>query len=233
MDYSQQPSLLYQADLALNDFIHKVYMWMSAGLAVTGAVALYMAAHPAMIVHMMQNQVLFWGMLIAQLGCVFVLAGMVQKMEANTAKAMFLFYAALTGITTSVIFLIYTRGSIANTFFVTAGTFAVMSIWGYSTKKDLTSMGHLLFMGLVGIIIASIANIFVHSSAMDKAVTYIGVVVFTGLTAYDTQRIKSMYVAGTQGEEETKEAILGALALYLDFINLFLELLKLMGDRRD
>lgn len=229
-----QPSVASAAELETRSFIQKVYAWMSGGLAVTGATALYMASDPQMIVNLVHNKLLFYGLLGGELGLVFFLAGWVQTMEANTAKFAFLFYAALTGVTTSVIFLIYTRGSIANTFFLTAGLFAIMSAYGYATKTDLTSVGNFCFMGLIGIILASVVNWWAHSPALEWISTYFGILIFIGLTAYDTQKIKAMNIIGNEGtDEDTKEAISGALALYLDFINLFLKLLRATGKRRD
>jgi FtsH-binding integral membrane protein len=155
-------------------------------------------------------------------------------MEVSTAKFAFLFYAALTGVSLSVIYLVYTSESIAGTFFLTGGLFGIMSAYGYMTKTDLTSMGNLCFMALIGLVLASIVNIWLHSPAIMWATTYIGILVFTGLTAYDSQKIKAMYDSASDGSDvETKSAILGALALYLDFINLFLSLLRAFGRRRD
>jgi FtsH-binding integral membrane protein len=170
---------------------------------------------------------------VAQLGLVVYLSGWIQNMSASKAMGIFILYSGLTGLTFSFIFLAYTMSSIASTFMVTAGTFAAMSIYGYTTKKDLTSWGSFLFMGLIGIIIASVVNIFLGSETIYWLVTYAGVLIFVGLTAYDTQKIKEMNILGNEGtEEDTKEAISGALRLYLDFINLFLMLLRIMGDRR-
>ena len=232
MDISQ-PSVLSAAESGVREFMHRVFGWMAAGLVVTGACALYMASDPRMIVHLIGNPVLFWGLMIAELGLVFFLSGWVTRMEASTAKFAFLFYAALTGVSLSTVFLVYTRGSIASTFFVTAGTFGVMSAYGWLTKTDLTSFGKLLFMALIGIVLGSVVNFWLRSPGLSWAFTYVGILVFTGLTAYDTQKIKAMYRDGAGDDEETKEAILGALALYLDFINLFLDLLRVMGSRRD
>lgn len=215
-------------------FLHMVYGWMSLGLLVTGGCALYMASDPRMILTLVHNSILFWGLMLAELGLVFFLAGFVDRMEANTAKVAFLSYAALTGVTTSVIFLVYTRGSIANAFFLTAGLFALMSAYGYTTKTDLSTMGSYCMMALLGVILASVVNWFLHSPALDWLTTYAGILIFVGLTAYDTQKIKGMYQPAAEGtDEETKEAISGALALYLDFINLFLDLLRAMGKRDD
>lgn len=232
---SYTPSgLLSAAEIETRSFIQKVYAWMSLGLAVTGACSLYMASDPGMIVALVQNKILFYGLLIAEFGLVMFLSGWVKTMEASTARFAFLFYAALTGVTLSVIFLVYTRSSIATTFFLSGGMFAVISGYGYVTKTDLTTMGNFMFMGLVGLILASIANWWLQSPALEWALAILGVIIFTGLTAYDTQKIKAMNIIGNEGtDEDHKEAISGALALYLDFINLFLSLLRLTGRRRD
>jgi len=233
MSYSP-PGLLSAAEIESRTFIQKVYAWMGVGLAVTGACALGMASDPRMIVALVQNKVLFYGLLIAEFGLVIALAGWIQKMEVNTARFAFLFYSALTGVTMSVIFLVYTGGSIANAFFMTGGMFALMSAYGYATKTDLTSMGNFMFMGLIGVILASLVNWWVKSPAIEWALSIMSVIIFTGLTAYDTQKIKAMNIVGNAGtDEDHKEAISGALTLYLDFINLFLSLLRLTGRRRD
>jgi FtsH-binding integral membrane protein len=229
-----QPLALPQAEVEARNFIVKVYNWMTAGLAITGGIAWYMASNPQMILNLIRTPFLFFGLLIAEFLAVIWLAGWVHKMSSSTASLIFLSYAALNGVTMSVIFLVYTKSSIANAFFVTAGTFGVMSFYGYTTKTDLTGIGNLCFMGLVGIIIASFANFFFHSARVDWITTYAGVLIFVGLTAYDTQKIKNMNVPADDGTDaETRDAISGALALYLDFINLFLDLLKIMGKRRD
>ena len=228
------PGILTSAETESRSFIQKVYAWMSLGLVITGACALYMASDPRMIMALVQNKMLFYGLLIAQFGLVIFLSGWVKTMDAGTARFAFLFYAALTGISLSVIFLIYTSGSIASTFFLTAGMFGAMSAYGYLTKTDLTSMGNFCMMGLFGIILASVVNWFVRSSAVEMAVSYLGILIFVGLTAYDTQKIKAMNIIGNAGtDEDTKEAISGALMLYLDFINLFLSLLRATGRRRN
>jgi FtsH-binding integral membrane protein len=228
------PGLLSAAEIETRSFIMKVYAWMSLGLAVTGACALYMASDPRMIMALVQTKPLFYGLMIAEFGLVIWLSGWVKTMEVGTARFAFLMYSALTGITMSVIFLIYTRGSIATTFFLTAGTFGAMSAYGYATKTDLTSVGSFCLMGLLGIILASIVNWWVRSPAVEWALSYMGILVFVGLTAYDTQKIKAMNVVGNAGtDEDHKEAISGALTLYLDFINLFLSLLRATGRRRD
>jgi FtsH-binding integral membrane protein len=180
------------------------------------------------------NQLLFFGLIIGELILVFSLASRVNKMKASTATSLFVLYAALNGVTLSAIFLIYTRSSITSTFFICAATFVASSIYGMVTKRDLTSMGQFMFMGLIGIIIASVVNLFVRSSGVSLIVSYIGVIVFVGLTAYDTQKLRTMALSqpsGLDGATVRKGAILGALTLYLDFINLFLMLLRILGSR--
>lgn len=214
-------------------FMVRVYSWMTGGLGITGFMALYVSNSETMRSIILGNQIVFFGLIIAQLGLVIYLSARIQKMSASQAQGVFILYAGLTGMTFSAIFLTYTTASIASTFMVTAGTFGAMSFYGYTTKKDLTSWGSFLFMGLIGIIIASVVNMFLQSSAIYWIVTYAGVLIFIGLTAYDTQKIKEMNIIGNEGtDEDTKEAISGALTLYLDFINLFLMLLRIMGDRR-
>ena len=214
-------------------FMVRVYNWMTAGLGITGFMAFYISNSPTMMNIIFGNPIMPIALIIIQIGLVFWLATRVMQMSASKATGVFMLYAGLTGITFSAIFMAYTTASIFSTFLVTAGTFGAMSLYGYTTKKDLTSWGSFLFMGLIGIIIASLVNIFMQSSMMHMIITYAGVLIFVGLTAYDTQKIKEMNILGNEGtEEDTKEAIRGALTLYLDFINLFLMLLRLMGDRR-
>jgi len=214
-------------------FMVRVYNWMTAGLAVTGGLAFYVSNSETMMNIIHGNRIVPIVLIVAQLGLVVYLSGWIEKMSASQATGIFMLYAGLTGLTFSFIFIAYTTASITSTFFVTAGTFAAMSIYGYTTKKDLTSWGSFLFMGLIGIIIASLVNMFLRSPAMLWIITYAGVLIFIGLTAYDTQKIKEMNILGNEGtDEDTKEAISGALRLYLDFINLFLMLLRIMGDRR-
>ncbi|WP_103664448.1 Bax inhibitor-1/YccA family protein [Gracilimonas amylolytica] len=214
-------------------FINKVYGWMALALAITGFVALRVASTESLVNAIASNQILFFGIILAELGLVIWLSSAIESMNATRAITLFLLYSALNGLTFSVLFLIYTQASIASTFFVTAGTFGVMSAYGYFTKTDLSSWGNILFMGLIGIIIASVVNIFWHSEILYWAVTYIGVLVFVGLTAYDTQKIKRMSLEmDVESEEGSKGAIMGALALYLDFINMFIFMLRIFGDRR-
>ena len=214
-------------------FMSKVYTWMSGGLAITGLIAMWVASNENLVYNIVSNQLLFFGLIIGEIFLVGYLMARINKMSAQTAGIIFTGYAALNGLTLSVVFLAYTSASIATTFFVTAGTFAIMSIYGYYTKKDLTSWGNLLFMALIGIIIASVVNFFMQSEMLYWLITYAGVFIFVGLTAYDTQKIKRMSTATEIGsEEESKGAIVGALMLYLDFINLFLLLLRILGDRK-
>ena len=224
-----------QVQVRVNEFIRSVYNWMAIGLGLTGFVAYYVGHSPSLVQLIFQNQILFFGLIIAELALVFTISARVTKMQASTATALFVIYSALNGATLSFIFLVYTASSITSTFFICAGTFAACSIYGWTTKRDLTSMGGFLTMGLIGIIIATLVNMFVRSSAMSMIISYIGVIVFVGLTAYDTQHLKTMSMTQPDGLEAgvvRKGAILGALRLYLDFINLFLMLLRIFGDRR-
>ncbi len=214
-------------------FMVKVYGWMGMALATTALVAMTIASYDYMIEWLAANRLVFFGILIAQLVLVGWLGIRIQKMSATTATMVFFAYAALTGVTFSLLFRIYTQESIASTFLITGGTFGVMSAYGYFTKRDLTSWGNLLFMALIGLIIASLVNLFWHNETFYWVVTYAGILIFVGLTAYDTQKIKEMNIIGNAGtDEDRKEAIMGALRLYLDFINLFLMLLRVFGRRR-
>ncbi len=214
-------------------FLSRVYNWMGLGLATTAVVSLMTASSPSLLNLIFGNQFVFFGLIIAQLGLVMALSAAIGRMQATTATLMFFVYSALNGLTLSAIFLAYTSASIASTFFVTAGTFGVMSVYGYTTKRDLTSWGSFLFMGLIGVILASLVNLFLKSEAIYWVITYAGVIVFVGLTAYDTQQLKAMALQGFGDEEtERKGAVIGALRLYLDFVNLFLMLLNIFGRRR-
>ena len=213
-------------------FMVRVYNWMTAGLAITGFMAFYVSNNETIMNIIFGNPIMPIVLMIAQIGLVFWLASRVMQMSVSQATGVFMLYAGLTGVTFSFIFVVYTSASITSTFLVTAGTFGAMSLYGYTTKKDLTSWGSFLFMGLIGIIIASVVNMFMQSNMMHMIITYAGVLIFVGLTAYDTQKIKEMNILGNEGtDEDTKEAIRGALTLYLDFINLFLILLRLLGSR--
>jgi len=224
-----------QPSVIVNNFVRSVYNWMAIGLGLTGVVAFYVSSNPVLL-RFFSNPVLLIFLIIAELGLVFAISGMVNRMSSATATTLFVIYAALNGITLSFIFIIYTRTSIASTFFVCAGTFIACSIYGWVTKKDLTSFGGFLIMGLIGIIIATIVNMFLNSTMLSMMISYIGVFIFVGLTAYDTQKIKNMALtqpADLDGGAIRKGAILGALSLYLDFINLFLFFLRIMGVSRD
>jgi FtsH-binding integral membrane protein len=223
-----------QGQVRVNEFIRSVYNWMAIGLGVTGFIAFYVANSPSMRNLIFGNQLLFFGLIIAELALVFTLSARIQKMQASTGTALFLLYSALNGATLSFIFLVYTSSSITSTFFICAATFVACSVYGWTTKRDLTSLGGFMMMGLIGIIIASLVNIFFRSSAMSMIISYIGVFVFVGLTAYDTQYIKNMAItqpADLEAGVIRKGAIIGALKLYLDFINLFLMLLRILGNR--
>jgi hypothetical protein len=223
-----------QAQIQVNTFIRSVYNWMAIGLGLTGFVAFYVSNSEAIMRLIFGNQLIFFGLIIGELALVFTISARVHKMQASTATSLFVLYAALNGVTLSAIFLVYTRASITSTFFICAATFIASSIFGMTTKRDLTSMGQFLFMGLIGIVIASVVNLFMRSSGISMIVSYIGVIVFVGLTAYDTQKLRTMALsqpAGIDGGTLRKGAILGALTLYLDFINLFLMLLRILGSR--
>jgi len=216
-------------DAGLRAYMIKIYNYMALGLGLTGGVAFVTATTPAILQVVLP---MMWLFMLAPIGFVFFLSFRINKISFATAQTLFWLYAALNGIAFSVFFLAYTGDSIARVFFITAGTFAAMSLYGYTTQRDLSGMGSYLFMGLIGIVIASLVNIFLGSSVMQFWISVIGVVIFTGLTAYDTQAIKEGYVQGLDEETTGKKAIFGALQLYLDFINLFIMLLRLLGDRR-
>lgn len=218
-------------DAGLRAYMLRVYGYMSGALAVTGVVALY--AVSSGLYQAIANTPFFWLVVLAPLALVFFLSFRIDAISTGTAQAVFWAYAALMGLSLGGIFLMYTGESIARTFFIAAGTFAGISIYGYTTKTDLTRFGSFLIMGLWGLIIASLVSLFWASSALQFAISVIGVVVFVGLTAYDTQRLKELYFADGTAAMGTKTAIIGALTLYLDFINLFLMLLRLFGQRRD
>jgi FtsH-binding integral membrane protein len=223
-----------QTQVQVNSFIRSVYNWMAIGLGLTALVAFYVASSESLVRLVFGNPLIFFGLIIGELILVFSISARIQKIQASTATGLFIAYAALNGVTLSFIFLAYTSASIVSTFIVCALTFLACSVYGMTTKKDLTSLGGFMFMGLIGIIIASLVNLFIRSSAMTMIISYIGVIVFVGLTAYDTQKLKTMAVtqpAGIEAGVVRKGAILGALSLYLDFINLFLMLLRILGNR--
>ncbi len=227
-------------DAGLREYMLRVYNYMASGLALTGIVA-YVSANTPDIINLLytkspegflQPTMLAWIFMLSPLAFVLALSFGINKMKASTAQAVFWGFSAVMGLSLAHIFLAYTGTSIARVFFITAGTFSGMSLFGYTTKRDLTGIGSFCFMGLIGIIIASVVNMFLQSSAMQFVISVIGVLIFVGLTAYDTQKIKSLYTEADGSETITKKAIMGALTLYLDFINLFLMLLRLFGQRR-
>jgi len=229
-------------DQGLRSYMLRVYNYMAGGLAITGVVA-WLAFQMAVqqtdtgLVLSPFGQALFtsplkWVVIFAPLGLVFYLSARIQTMSVSAAQISFWIFAGLMGLSLSSVFLVYTGASITQTFFVTAIAFGSLSLYGYTTQRDLTAMGSFLIMGVVGLIVASLVNIFLHSSALQFAVSVLGVLIFAGLTAYDTQRIKSMYFAGDGAVVAGKKAIMGALSLYLDFINMFMFLLQFMGNRR-
>lgn len=220
--------------LAFPALMRKVYVWMTLALVITGFTAFGIASNPGIAYAIVTNSVLFWGLVIAEFGLVWGVSGAINKLSITTATLLFVLYSVVNGATLSVIFLAYTLTSIASVFFITAGTFAAMAFIGYTTKKDLTGLGSMLFIGLIGIIIATIVNAFLGSSMLSMIISYVGVAVFVGLTAYDSQKIKNMlYEADSMDEGAQKVALLGSLSLYLDFINLFLMLLRIFGGNRD
>jgi FtsH-binding integral membrane protein len=215
--------------IAQNTLIRQVYAWMGAGLLVTALMAFFTISTPALLNGVVGNRLVFYGLMFGELGLVVALSAAINRLSATAATFMFIAYSALNGITFSAIFLIYTADSISSTFLITAGMFGGMSAYGYMTRRDLTSWGSFLFMGLIGVVIASLVNIFMRSNSLSWIISCVGVIVFTGLTAYDTWKIKALAVGGAEGR---KSAIIGALTLYLDFINLFLMMLRLLGRRR-
>lgn len=218
-------------DAGLRAYMLKVYNNMGIALAISGFVSFFVANSPGLMQAIFGTP-LQWVVLLAPLGFVFFFGARINKISAASAQTYLWIFASLMGLSLAPLFLIYTGASVAKCFFITASLFGSMSLYGYTTKKDLTGMGSFLFMGLIGVIIASIVNLFLKSSGLDFAISIIAVIVFTGLTAYDTQRIKSMYYQFSDGESISKAATMGALALYMDFINLFIQMLRFFGDRR-
>jgi uncharacterized protein len=234
-------------DAGLRAYMIRIYNYMAAGVALTGVVAWFaFQAAGGDQIQVVGHQVtgvtafgaaifsgpLMWVLLLAPLGLVMLLSFGINRLSTRTALAVFFIYAALLGLSLASIFLAYTHASIARVFFISAATFGAMSLYGYTTQRDLSGLGSFMFMGLIGIIIASLVNVFLHSTGLDWAISVIGVLVFVGLTAYDTQNIKEMYDVNDDGSIAGRKAVIGALRLYLDFINLFLMLLRLFGDRR-
>lgn len=230
-----QNQVIQSVNTAYRTLMGKVYLWMTLALAVTGLTSLYVASSPGLIQSIFASRGTFWLLVIAELALVFILSARIMKMSFSTAGIMFALYSVLNGVTMSFIFIAYTSTSIATAFFVTAGMFAAMSFIGFVTKKDLSSFGSFFTMALIGLIIASVVNIFLNSSVMYWIITYVGVLLFVGLTAYDTQKIKQMLIEyGDEVNDSTQKlALIGSLSLYLDFINLFLYILRLFGNNKE
>ena len=241
MDYNKEldfgTTMNRERELSMSEafpiLMRKVYLWMALALVITGVTAFGVATSPGVLSVIYGNQIVFWGLIIAELALVFAISGAINRLSLTTATLLFVLYSVINGAVLSSIFLIYTASSIASVFFITAGTFAVMAFIGYTTKTDLTSMGKILLMALIGMIIASLVNVFfVKSTGFDLIISYLGVLIFVGLTAYDSQKIKQMLqMAPDAGETSQKLALVGALSLYLDFINLFIYLLRILGKR--
>ena len=230
--YNQVEERAQSSTLAFPAFMSKVYLWMTLALVVTGMTAYYVASTPAILYAIVSNQIAFWGLFIGELVLVFVLSSRIMRLSFVTASLVFVAYSVMNGIFFSFIFLAYTEQSIATTFLITAGTFGAMSLFGFVTKRDLSAMGRILFMLLIGLIIATVVNIFMKAEGLTLILNYAGVVIFVGLTAYDTQSIKQMLQEHGDKEGAEKIALLGSLSLYLDFINLFIYLLRFFGESR-
>lgn len=223
------------ASVAFPSLMRKVYVWMTLALVITGFVAYGVASSPGIITALVSNKLLFWGLFIAELALVWTVSARINRLSLTSATLLFILYSALNGATLSLILLVYTMESIASVFFITAGTFAAMAAIGYFTKADLSSLGKILMMALIGLIIATVVNVFLlKSGGFSLILSYVGVLIFVGLTAYDTQKIKQMLIMADDVNEETQKiALLGSLSLYLDFINLFLYLLRIFGNSRN
>jgi hypothetical protein len=229
MNYARERPAALTSESGVSDALWITYRWMTLGLATTGVVALGIAHSQAALEVLLGHPILFYALLFGQLGLVFALSSMATRVSTPIAALMFFAYAALTGVTFSTLFLVYTASSVAGTFFVTAGTFAALSFFGTVTKRDLSAVGRFGFFALVGIVLASIVNMFLHNSGLEWIITCGGVLLFAGLTAYDTQRLKVMF---QQSGTSANLPLVGALTLYLDFINMFLFLLRILGGRR-
>ena len=221
----------WDTSLAFPALMRKVYVWMTLALIITGFTAYGVASSPAVLTAIYTNKILFWGLIIAEFALVLGVSAAINRLSLATATLMFIAYSVINGALMSYIFLAYTASSVATVFFITAGTFATMAVYGYVTRTDLSSMGKILFMALIGLIIATVVNLFVKSEGFTLILSYVGVLIFVGLTAYDTQKIKQMLMehADSGSEVAQKVALLGALTLYLDFINLFIHLLRIFG----
>ena len=219
-------------DVGLRAYMLRVYNYMCVALALTGAVAFYVSTSPTLL-QAIYGTPLMWVVFLAPLGMVFFLSARIHKMSAGTAQTMFWFFAALVGLSLASIFIVYTGASVARVFFITAGAFAGLSLVGYTTKRDLSGMRTFLFMGVIGLVIAMVVNMFLGSSGLQLLISVAGVLIFAGLTAYDTQQIKLMYYEADSGEVATKKSIMGALKLYLDFLNMFIFLMHILGVARN
>ena len=230
--YNQVEERAQSSALSFPALMSKVYLWMTLALVVTGMTAYYVASSPAIFYAIVSNQIAFWGLFIGELVLVFVLSSRIMSLSFVTASLMFVIYSIMNGVFFSFILLAYTEQSIATTFLITAGTFGAMSLFGFVTKRDLSAMGRILFMLLIGLLIATVVNIFMKAEGLTLILNYAGVVIFVGLTAYDTQSIKQMLQEHGDKEGAEKIALLGSLSLYLDFINLFIYLLRFFGESR-
>lgn len=230
--YNQVEERAQSSALSFPALMSKVYLWMTLALVVTGMTAYYVASSPAILYAIVSNQIAFWGLFIGELVLVFVLSSRIMSLSFVTASLMFVIYSIMNGVFFSFILLAYTEQSIATTFLITAGTFGAMSLFGFVTKRDLSAMGRILFMLLIGLIIATVVNILMKAEGLTLILNYAGVVIFVGLTAYDTQSIKQMLQEHGDKEGAEKIALLGSLSLYLDFINLFIYLLRFFGESR-
>ena len=230
--YNQVEERAQSSALSFPALMSKVYLWMTLALVVTGMTAYYVASTPAILYAIVSNQIAFWGLFIGELVLVFVLSSRIMRLSFVTASLMFVIYSIMNGVFFSFILLAYTEQSIATTFLITAGTFGAMSLFGFVTKRDLSTMGRILFMLLIGLLIATVVNIFMKAEGLTLILNYAGVVIFVGLTAYDTQSIKQMLQEHGDKEGAEKIALLGSLSLYLDFINLFIYLLRFFGESR-
>ncbi len=219
---------------ALPALMRKVYVWMALALVITGFTSYAVATTPALLQTIYGNQIVFWGLIIAEFALVLGISAGINKLSVAMATLLFILFSVVNGATLASIFLVYTMESITQVFFITAGTFAAMAFFGYTTKKDLSSMGRILFMALIGLIIATVVNIFMKSTGLAMIVNYAGVLIFVGLTAWDTQKIKNMLMETAHIDEmANKVAVIGALTLYLDFINMFIYLLRILGSKSE
>lgn len=214
--------------------MRKVYLWMTLALMITGITAAGVANSPNILALIYSSQVVMWGIIIAEFGLVIYISARLEKLSLSTATTLFALYSILNGVMLSSIFLLYSTAIISKVFFITAGTFGVTALYGYATKKDLSSLGNILFMALIGLVIATVVNVFMKSAMFDLILSYIGVIIFVGLTAWDSQKIKHMMIVQQDADERAQKlALIGALSLYLDFINLFLYLLRIFGRSND